>query len=64
MKLLSRSEEIVLVAILKLRDNAYGVTRETGSLFSMPPILITLIISILSIIFAFAIMAAFTRSNP
>jgi len=37
MKLLSRSEEIVLITILKLKDNAYGVAirkklhEETGT---------------------------------
>ena len=40
MKLLSRSEEIVLIAILKLEDSAYGVAirkklhKETGTLWS------------------------------
>ena len=40
MKLLSRSEEIVLITILKLRDNAYGVSirkklyKETGTKWS------------------------------
>ena len=40
MKLLSRSEEIVLITILKLKDDAYGVAirkklkEETGTLWS------------------------------
>jgi len=40
MKLLSRSEEIILLTILKLKDNSYGVAirelifRETGSKWS------------------------------
>lgn len=35
MKLLSRSEEIVLLAIFKLQDNAYGVTiRDQASEFT------------------------------
>jgi len=38
MHLLSRSEEIVLLAIWKLRDNAYGVTirEEVGRLSGFP----------------------------
>jgi DNA-binding PadR family transcriptional regulator len=44
MKLLSRSEEIILIAILKLKDNAYGVSireqifKDTGDMWSFASI--------------------------
>jgi len=44
MKLLSRAEEIILIAILKLQDNAYGISireeicRMTGSRWSFASI--------------------------
>ena len=48
MKLLSRSEEIVLITILKLKDNAYGVAirkklyEETGTSWSFGSIYMAL----------------------
>jgi len=44
MNLLSRSEEIILLAVLKLKNNAYGVTireqiqKDTGNLWSFASI--------------------------